>query len=187
MKHTKFKYRCKIFIPVILVFLLLVSCEKKIDVIKNADILTFPSVTGKNIETVFTDSGKVQLILSAPLIETYSNRDEPYSEFRFGLSIAFYEGHKDPIASATAKYARYTDKKKLWELKDSVVVINEANEKLETEQLFWDEDKDLIFTDRFVKITREDQTIMGTGFESDSRLSSPEIKKVTATILLHDE
>jgi LPS export ABC transporter protein LptC len=187
LKHSEFKYRCKIFIPAILGLLLLISCEKKVDTIKKADILTLPSVTGKNIGTIFTDSGKVQLVLSAPLIETYSNTDEPYSEFRFGLNITFYEGHKEPVASATAKYARYTEKKKLWELKDSVVVVNEANEKLETEQLFWDEDKDLIFTDRFVKITREEQTIVGTGFESDSRLLSPEIKKVTATIYLKNE
>jgi LPS export ABC transporter protein LptC len=182
-----FKYKSKFLVPAILVILLLFSCERKFDTIKNADIITLPSLTGKNIETVFDDSGKVQLILATPLIETYNNAEDPYSEFRLGLHIDFYDGHKDPIASATSKYARFTDKKKLWELKDSVVVINEANEKLETEQLFWDQEKDLIFTDRFVKITREDQTIMGTGFESDSRLVSPVIKHVTATIYLKDE
>jgi LPS export ABC transporter protein LptC len=163
------------------------SCEKKLDTIMNADILTLPSLTGENIQTVWVDSGKVQLVMSTPLIEKYSNTDDPYSEFRSGLHIEFHDGQKDPIAFATSKYAKFLEKKNLWELKDSVVIINEAGEKLETEQLFWDQEKDHIYTDRFVKITREDQTIMGTGFESDSRLLSPVIKHVTATIYLRDE
>jgi len=165
----------------------LLSCESKIDTLKNTDILTMPSITGRDFETIVTDSGKIQLIMRAPLMETFNNTEDPYSEFRSGMKILFYDGHDEPIASATGKYAKYLNKKKLWELKDSVVVINEAKEMLETELLFWDEDKDMIYTDRFVKITREDQTILGTGFESDSRLLSPVVKRVTATIFLPDE
>lgn len=181
------KHRVVFLAPAMLGILLLLSCEQNIDTIKNDEILTLPVRTAKNFQTLFMDSGKVQLIMSAPLMETYQNTDEPYSEFKSGINVDFHDGHKNPIASATSKYAKHFDKKSLWELKDSVVVINEANEKLETEQLFWDEEKDLIYTDRFVKITREDQTIMGTGFESDSRLLSPKIKRVTATIYLKDE
>jgi len=68
-----------------------------------------------------------------------------------------------------------------------VVVVNETNDKLETEQLFWDQEKDIIYTERFVKITNEDQTVIGTGFESDPRLNRRKIKDVTATIYLRDE
>ncbi len=187
MISATFKYRSKFVLPALLVTFMLLSCEKKFDTIRNADILTLPSLTADNIQTVWVDSGKVQLIMSTPLIEKYSNTEEPYSEFRKGLHIDFYDGHTEAIANASSKYAKYLEKKNLWELKDSVVIINEAGEKLETEQLFWDQEKDLIYTDRFVKITREDQTIMGTGFESDSRLASPVIKHVTATIFLPDE
>lgn len=188
MKALIIRYKTRFLIQVVLVCLLLLSCERKSDTIKSFEILSLPAVTRINFETILTtDSGKVQLTMSAPLLETFKNTDDPYSEFKSGLSILFYEGNEEPIASATSKYARHSDKKNLWELKDSVVLINEANEKLETEQLFWDEDKDRIYTDRFVKITREDQTIMGTRFESDSRLLSPRIKHVTATIYLKDE
>jgi hypothetical protein len=38
-----------------------------------------------------------------------------------------------------------------------------------------------------VKITNEDEIVMGTGFESDSRLVKRRIKKVSATIYLKDE
>ena len=121
------------------------------------------------------------------IMETYNNDDSPYSEFKQGIKVNFYEGKDEPVGTASAKYAKYTDKKKLWELKDSVVVVNETNDKLETEQLFWDQEKDQIYTDRFIKITNEDHTVMGTGFESDPRLTRRKIKNVTATIYLKDE
>ena len=167
---------------------LLCSCESKIDtIIISAEILSLPSYTVKDFNTVFTDSGKVQMIMSAPIMETYGNANYPYSEFKSGMKILFHDGHKEPVAIASSKYARFDDKENLWELDDSVVIVNESGDKLETEQLFWNRDKDLIYTDRFVKITNEDQTVMGTGFESDPRLTRRRIKNVTATIYLHDE
>jgi len=163
------------------------SCEVKIDRIDGFDILTLPSLSGKNINTVFTDSGKVQLIMSSPVMETWDNLGNSYTEFRRGMKIEFFDGQKEPVADVVAKYAKYVDKEKLWELNDSVVVVNKSGDKLETEQLFWDQEKELIFTERFVKITNENQTVMGTGFESDPKLTRRRIKNVTATIYLDDE
>ncbi len=166
---------------------LLSSCETKVETIKKSEILSLPSMTNRDITTVYADSGKVQLIMRAPLIETFSNDESPYSEFREGIYVVFFEGKKDSVGYATAKYAKYIDKKKLWELRDSVVVLNGSNDRLETEQLFWDQDKDLIYTDRFVKIINEDQTLMGTGFESDIKLNKRKIKSPSGPIYLRDE
>jgi LPS export ABC transporter protein LptC len=163
------------------------SCTRKVDSIKNFDIHSLPTVTVFNDTTVYNDSGKVQLLMITPLMESYELGSEPYSEFKSGIKVYFYESQEKPIGEVTAKYAKFIPKKKLWELKDSVVVINESNDKLETEQLFWDQGKDLIYTDRFVKMTNEDQIVMGSGFESDSRLTRQKIIKYTATIYLKDE
>jgi len=120
-------------------------------------------------------------------MESYDKTDPAYSEFRSGLKVYFYDGQKEPVASVTAKFAKYTDNKNLWELQDSVVAVNETGEKLETELLFWDQKKSLIYTDRFVKITTEDQIIQGYGLESDPRLSNRKIKNLSATIYIKDE
>jgi LPS export ABC transporter protein LptC len=163
------------------------ACERKVDIIKKTDILSLPTVTVRDFQSVFDDSGKVQLILIAPLMQSYDNSESPYSEFKSGIKVIFFEGHKDTIASVSAKYAKYTNKDKLWELKDSVVVFGETKDKLETEDLFWDQEKDIIYTDRFVKITSEDQIVMGTGLVSDSRLTKRKIKNVQGPIYLRDE
>jgi lipopolysaccharide export system protein LptC len=165
----------------------LVSCEKKSGNYPAIDILTLPSLTGKDFRTIYTDSGLVQLELFAPLMESYNRNDNPYTEFRKGIKVLFHDGHKDPVGSVTAKYAKYTQDKNLWELQDSVVAINEAGEKLETELLYWDEKKGTIFTDRFVKITTEDQIIQGYGLESDTRLTKRKIKNLSAIIYIKDE
>ncbi len=188
MRHPFCKFR--IFSGACVIFflsLIAVSCENKIDLIPTSDLLTLPSLSVKDFQTVYTDSGRLELVMSAPLMEEYSNNETPYYEFRAGIKVIFYDGRQDPAGSVSAKYAKYTRSSYLWELRDSVVVINEGNDKLETEVLFWDEHKDLIYSDRFVKITNEDQIVMGTGFESDPHLNKRKIKKVSATIYLKDE
>jgi len=163
------------------------SCSRKIDIIKNSDIESLPTLTVKKFETVYTDSAKLQLVMSSPLMERYASHKSPYSEFRLGIKVFFHDGHKDPIATITAKYAKLNEDKRLWELKDSVVAINEKNEILETELLYWDQGKELVYTDRFVKITSEDQIVMGTGLESNPRFTKWRIRNVSATIYLKDE
>jgi len=167
--------------------LLVFSCENKIDFVPKSDLLNLPSLTVKKFETFYTDSGRLQLTMTAPLMEQFNNNESPYYEFRSGILVTFYEGKKEPAGTVSAKYAKYTKSDNLWELKDSVVVINAGKDKLETEVLYWDQPKNLIYSDRFVKITNEDQIVMGTGFESDPQLNKRKIKKVSATIYLRDQ
>jgi LPS export ABC transporter protein LptC len=169
------------------IVIIVLSCENKIDFIPKSDLLTLPSITTRNFSTVYTDSGKLQLVLSSPLLEQYDNKDLSYSEFRSGIKVVFFDGKKAPVGSVNSKYAKYTNKDNLWELRDSVVVINEDNEKLETELLFWNQKNDLIYTDRFFKITNPDQVTQGFGFESNSRLNNRKLKKVNAIIYLKDQ
>lgn len=184
MKYSSIKY----FLVTIAVIIsgLLGSCENKIPVIPKSDLLTLPALTAKNFTTTLSDSGLIQLQMSAPLLEKYDNADHPYSEFTAGIKVILYNGKETPQARVTAKYAKCTDNN-LWELRDSVVVLNEKDERLETELLFWNQEKDKIYTDRFVKITSEDQITQGIGFESDSHLTRRRIFKVTADISFDEE
>lgn len=172
---------------IFIVCLILISCEKKTGFIPKSDLLNLPSLTAKDFITVANDSGKLQLKMYARIIEQYDNKPVPYSEFKSGIRVVFYEGKKDSVASVTAKYAKYTKKDNLWELRDSVVVINEKGDRLETELLFWNQADDRIYTDRFVKITNVDQITLGTGLESNSKMTVVKIKKVRAEITLKDE
>lgn len=178
--------RIKFFIPLLAAAISLFSCGKKSIEYEKIDILSLPSQTGKDFTTTYTDSGKLEMVFSAPVMERYEKAEPPYTEFRSGLDVRFHDGQSRPVASVTSRYAKFHDDKNLWELQDSVVAFNEAGEKLETELLFWDQKKDLIYTDRFVKITTEDQIIQGYGLESDPRLTRRRIKNLSATIYINE-
>jgi LPS export ABC transporter protein LptC len=188
MKYPDIAYtisRLIVILSILSVFLS--ACENKAEKIPKSDLLSLPSLSVSEFETIYCDSGKTELKLRSPLMEQFENAGQPYYEFRYGIHVDVYDGKKSPTGSVTSKYAKYTKADNVWELKDSVVVINENSDKLETEVLFWDQTRDLIYSDRFVRFTNENQIVMGTGFESDPHLRKRKIKKVSATIYLKDE
>ena len=174
---------CRLVLLVFILSLASLSCKKGINKIPEFDITNLPSLTVKCDTTIYLDSGKVALKIIFPIMEQYDNSGDPYYEFKMGLYVDIF----NPSGSISSKYAKNTTNSNLWELRDSVVIINENQEKLETESLFWDQTKDLIYTDRFVKFTSNDQIIMGTGFTSDSHLRKRTIRKVSATIYLNED
>ena len=181
--------RYLLIVPAVLIsgMTLLSSCEKKPVEVKDIPIKELPSLSGRNVETMYTDSGKVTLIVRTPLIQQFTAKDDPHTLFPEGLTVLFYDKKTTPQASITAHYARYTDKDEQWELRDSVVAVNTDGDILETELLYWSEPKGRVWSDRFVRFTLKDKIIMGTGFESDSRLTNGTIKNVSGTIYFDDE
>jgi LPS export ABC transporter protein LptC len=166
---------------------LLSSCEKKQVVVNDLVIKEMPSLSGRNVETMYSDSGKVTLVVRTPFIQQFTAKEDPHTLFPEGLTVLFYDKKTKPQASITAHYARYTEKDEQWELRDSVVAVNTEGDILETELLYWSEPRDRVWSDRFVRFTLKDKIIMGTGFESDSRLTNGTIKNVSGTIYVNDE
>jgi LPS export ABC transporter protein LptC len=187
--ETGIRRAAEVFLPFFITVIVFSasSCDKKIDIIRKSDIESLPTQTVKDFTTTYTDSAAKQLVMSSKLMERYTNRKDPYWEFRSGIKVVFYDGKKDPVGTITSKYARYEENKKLWELKDSVIAVNEKKEIMETELLYWSQEKNLVYTDRFVRMTTEDQIVLGTGFESDPKLNAPHIRNVSATFYIKEE
>lgn len=166
---------------------LLSSCEKRDVVVKDLQIKDLPTLSARDVETMYSDSGMVTMLVRTPLIQQFKSDENPYTLFPEGLTVLFYEMKSEPQASINSRYARYTEKDDVWELRDSVVAVNSEGDILETELLFWSQPRERIWSDRFVRFTHNDQIIMGTGFESDTRFSNWSIRNVTGTIYIEDE
>jgi len=170
--------------------LLLQSCTGKIPTINDPSVSDLPTNTVKNFRSEYfennLDTGKLQIVISSPLLEAYSNKEPSYLEFTKGIQVIYFEGTGDTVASAISKYAKYDEEKRLWELRDSVVVRNDTGNILETELLYWDQEKDLIFTEKDVRITSTEQVVMGSGFESDSKLNRRVIKNITGSFYIDE-
>ncbi len=164
------------------------SCQKKEEVKGTLIIQDMPAMTSENLKTIYTDNGKTQLIMSAPVVEQYNEDQVARYEFPKGITVEFYDGNPTPKGTITSHWAHYSDADKIWELRDSVVAVNnEKGSVLETELLYWNQAKETVWSDRFVKMTERDQIIMGNGFESDQKLEKVRVKNVTATIYVNNQ
>ncbi len=168
--------------------MLITSCENDIEVVNSfsGDSLK-PSQSMINVVTNYTDSARLQLRITTPEINYYSTVNDNYTEFPQGVFAEFFDRNEDVESSLKSRYAIYYQDKELWEAKDSVVVVNRDGEILETDQLFWDEQKKIIFSHSFVRITRPNEEFTGEGFDADETFSSWKIRKLQGTITLQDE
>jgi len=163
------------------------SCREKIEIVNASIRPDVPTQVVYDFVTSYTDSAILELRMKAPIMKYYGKKEVPYAEFDEGIEVYFYEGKDKMIGQISANFARYTESKGLWEVRENVIAINDEGEKLETELLFWDEKKDLIYTDKYVRITQIDQIVMGNGLESDTKFNNWKIKNVTATLYIDDE
>ena len=145
-----------------------------------------PSISIENLETTILDSGRVKYRLITPILIKYSNAEEPFDDFPKGLLFLSYNKTGQVESQIKCNNARHNTKKKLWELNNNVEAINAKGEILNTEQLFWDMGKKIIYTDKHVKITTKTNISNGIGFESKEDMSNYTIKKYTGTFEIED-
>jgi LPS export ABC transporter protein LptC len=147
-------------------------------VVKLGDI---PPETINNLETLYSDSGFVRVRVTSPLLQKRI-KPEAITEMPKGLHIEFFDVQLKVISSLTADYAIHLEKKKQWIAERNVVVVNQKGEQLNTEKLVWDEGKELLSSDQFVKIKTAQEIIYGDGFEANQDFSHYRIFNVKGRI-----
>ena len=158
-----------------------VSCKSDLDTIQ---ALTqkdeSPIESGFEVEMTYSEHAQIRMVLKAPRMDRYGG-EKNYIEMPEGISVVFYDSLMNVTSTLTANYAINYLENDLFEARNDVVVVNEANEKLNTEQLIWDQTKGIIYSEKFVKITTSDEVLFGNGMEADERFSSWEIKNPRGT------
>ncbi len=158
------------------------------------DLEKIETITAKDdepIESLFdvkiiqSSYAKTQAIIESPRMDRYEN-EEPYMELPRGLKVTFYDTLMNTKSRLKANYAISYDNKKIIEAKNDVVVTNKFNEKLNTEHLVWDQNKEIIYSEKFVKITTETEILYGKGFESDERFEKWKILHPSGTFTIED-
>lgn len=161
------------------------SCQpdlQTIEAITRADNL--PVETAYDIKIVYSSHGTVQMIMEAPVMDRYEG-EAPYMELPEGFLMVFYDSLMNETSKISANYAIQYEKDELIDARNDVVVENiENREKLNTEQLIWDQKNETIYTEKFVKITTDEEVLYGDGFESDDRFTSWRIKNPRGTFYI---
>ena len=167
------KRRDPIRLSVALLFLagaiLLFGCKGKKSA-KEEDVQNMMTQQSENLRLVYSQNGNLSYRFETPLLERYELAREPYMEFRKGVKVETYNDTTHLVESTlTANYAIFLENQQLWEAKGNVVATNAQGQKLETEQLFWNQKSKRIYSNVDSKVTQKDGVILGEGFESDEQ------------------
>ncbi|MCB2197297.1 MAG: LPS export ABC transporter periplasmic protein LptC [Bacteroidetes bacterium] len=184
------KYFKNIIIPAIAgIIMFFSSCERnnieKINQI-TAEI-DAPDIAVTNTEIVFSKNGRIEVKLISNQINRYFDEEEPYTEFPEGLYVEFYDSTNNVTSFIKANYCIYDEKEELWTAENDVVSVSDEGDTLNTDFLIWDQKKEKIYSDQYVRITNEDGIIHGKGFEANQDLSDWVIKNSSGTINVENE
>jgi LPS export ABC transporter protein LptC len=181
-------FRSILFFSALIFFLLLfpacVNDPAKVNSITKKDNL--PTQTAHSVDMLYTDSAKLKIHLTAPELEVYEGNSTNY-EMKSGVKVEFFNDSGTVDSYLTANYAIRKEREHTMMAKNNVVLVNTKGERLNTEELIWNESTRRIHTDAFVTITTADQVIQGTGLDSDETFTDYEIKNISGTINLKDE
>jgi LPS export ABC transporter protein LptC len=174
-------------IGVVIAILMLFGCENKLEDVKNLNLYQdVPVNITRDVEIIYSDSGKIKLLLRAPVLNSFEGND-PYAEMPEGLKVFFYDDNMNITSYLTAKYAISYERKKIMEAKKDVVIVNEKRERLNTEHIIWDQNERKIVSKKFVKITTPDKILFGDGLESDETFTDWVIMRPSGQIYLENE
>ena len=140
-----------------------------------------PLETIKQAELLYTEKGKVKVKILAQKIERFT-KPNPTINFSEGIVVYFYNDSLMVTSVLKAEQAIIDEKKEEMMAQMNVELTNQKQEKLNTEQLIWNERSNLIFTEKTVRITSKEEIIFGEGFESTPDFSYYRITNVRGSI-----
>lgn len=174
----------------LLLALVLAGCENDIERINMiTDESEAPTIQGTNIRVIYSDSARVKVQIQAPAYKQYPTAERPYMEFEEGLEVYFYNDSAKIESEIRADYTIYYMEERLWHATGNVVAQQfESGDALYTDELFWNENEELIYSDSYTRVISEDNILYGkNGFRSHENLSNWQLIGSSGTINVQDE
>lgn len=186
------KYSCYSRYMSIIVLMMLTcffSCshDKKQMTDAISDRAQFAVLHADSVTTLISDSGIVRYRIKTKQWDVYDKATPKHWEFPQGVYLDKFNEDLKVEASLVADYAYYNEDEQIWELDGNVHALNLEGEQFETQQLFWSQKSERVYSDSVIKITRATSIIVGIGFESNQTMSKYTINHPTGVFPIKDE
>jgi LPS export ABC transporter protein LptC len=163
------------------------SCEDSSATLKQINRFNEnPVGVAHNIRLNYTDSAKVKAILTAPLHLDYTHLSFQYSEFPEGLKIIFYN-NENQENTVIADYGILYNQTKIVDLQGNVVLLSHDGSRLETDQMYWDAEKEWLFTEKAFTFESVDYNLAATRLDTNKEFSKFQTGKLSGTIAVEEE
>lgn len=124
-----------------------------------------------DVNTVVSDSGRISYKIIADEWRIYDKRKPPHWAFEQGVYLEKYDREKNIEATVKCDTAYYYSEQKLWKLIGNVDIKNAKDEKFYTHLMYWDQEKEQIYSDAYIRIEQADQVTEGFGFSANQNLT----------------
>ena len=155
------------------------GCEEKTlpSVISTVDSRNLPQQESWNSTIYVSDSGRISAIIVAGYIRVSELSQQ--TQMSQGVKVRFFDREGKQTSILTSDEGSVDEATDNLEARKNVVVISSDSSHMITEQLFWDNQRQLIHTPEYVQITTVKEKMQGHGFESDQSLKHYRIFHVT--------
>lgn len=174
----------------ILMLYFVTSCENnKQEIIDEPlDREKTPSVRDDSVTMLISDSGVIRYKVITQDWQIFDSSKDPHWYFPKGLYVERFDSTFHAEATLKADTAWNFTQRRLWQLKGHVFMKNTKGETFSTEELFWDERQQKVYSDKYIEINRPEKMILkGTGFESNMNMTQYRIFRPDNTNLYFDE
>jgi LPS export ABC transporter protein LptC len=170
----------KFFIAALLGCFFICACENKMEEIDKRSKKQASVEEGKDIESYLSNGGVLKAKLTAPVFLRHQTQ-VPKVEFPKTLHVDFYDSLKRIESRLSAKYGEYKENENKVFLRDSIVVFNVKGDTLWTDELYWDQNQQVFYTEKPVVISQtapQRQKIYGIGLTASQDLSRLSIRNI---------
>lgn len=148
-----------------------VSCSGKLRNIDADKVSSAPTQVVENMFATQSDNGRLSMRMEADLMERFEKGPGmSYEDFPEGFKVFAYneEGLLETrIVSDKARHTTEEDNEQ-WAAYGNVVIDNFIKgERIMTDTLYWDREREMIYTDCYVRLSSPQGFMQGYGMESD--------------------
>ncbi len=158
------------------------SCESNFRDVQKIYISDFmPSGEADSITLKYTDSGYIKAVLTGQKMKDYASIAYPFTEFPEGIDLILFDknGKKTFIKS---DYAIQFKKTEIIDLQGNVVIKNEDEQQLETQQLYFDQKNSWFYTEKKYKFSAPRGVSYGEGVDFDKDFKIMNTQKFSGQI-----
>ena len=168
-----------------LIFLLCIlagiSCKNDPDEAKKFAQLEGVNVDiAKDVRLLHKELGKTTAVITAPTMYRYY-KNENRITFPDGLQVELYENNIITCI-IQAGYGERDESSKRMAASKGVTIVNYKQEKMESEEMVWEENTAQIRVDGAVKVTTPTDILNGYGLVADDRFNNYKMNKITGIV-----
>lgn len=178
-----------VFLSVMAFFFISCKEEVKSTVDLHYDADKVPSLNTDSVTMLISDSGLIRYKVIAKTWEIFDRAKDPHWFFPDGLYVEQFDTIFSIVATVKADTAWNFTSKKLWQLKGHVVIRNKLGETFKSEELFWDQRQQKVYSKKYVEVFRPDKmTLHGMGgFEANQQMTEYRFWNVKDSPITYNE